>query len=56
MQGKQRYNQALFVSLDLDQFVPQDHRLRKIDHVIATSTAHRGWFCYCGVVDYQLAS
>jgi transposase len=34
MQGKQRYNQALFVSLDLDQFVPQDHRLRKIDHVL----------------------
>ena len=34
MQGKQRYNQALFVSLDLDQFIPQDHRLRKIDHVL----------------------
>jgi transposase len=34
MQGKQRYVQALFVSLDLDKFIPEDHRLRKIDHVL----------------------
>ena len=34
MQGKQRYIQALFVSLDLDQFIPVDHRLRSIDRIL----------------------
>lgn len=37
MQGKQRYHQALFVSIDLDQFVPKDNRLRKIDQILDLS-------------------
>ena len=37
MQGKQRYRQALFVSLDLDRFIPEDHRLRKIDRILDLS-------------------
>ena len=37
MQGKQLYRQALFVSLDLDRFIPEDHRLRKVDRVLDLS-------------------
>ena len=34
MQGKKPFRQALFVSIDLDKFIPEDHRLRKIDRIL----------------------
>lgn len=37
MQGKQIFQQLLFVNVDLHSFVPQDHKLRKIDGVLELS-------------------
>ena len=45
MQGKKRFRQALFVSIDLDKFIPEDHRLRKIDRILDFSFVHSRSTC-----------
>lgn len=41
MQGKQRLQQALFVAIDLETFIPKEHRLRRIDRVLDFSCVPR---------------